>query len=456
MKKIYKTISLALMLCISAILLRAQEVPLPPKAPEQSPVSPALPGPPKFDEQAWKDWVENFKKSFDEKKWQEWGQKFEKSFKGFDKQFENMDLASADFKEKMEKLNKKLKDIKIPEISALPEMPALTAMPEIIIVPEATINHRWVLGALEGAVEKIKKLTKSYSVDTNDQLAISSSYGKITINTWDKNEIKVDVEIKAYAQDDHSAQDLLDKVTISNSKSDNMISFKTNINNNEGKSWFSMNFWGNNSDKEKVEIYYTVYMPANNALQLKTNYTNNTIPDMSGAVSLNMNYGDLQAGKLSGPTNKIGSNYFKMDIQTLNNAYLNCNYGSLKINNAKNLNANCNYSAVNLTSLSDVNSIKMNYGDFKLNKLAQDFKTLSLNCNYSQTSITLNNFAVNFDITTLYANFKYDDSQVIITIKSTSDEGKGRSSAKSYKGYFGKSPTGNIIIKSNYGGVKFD
>ena len=448
MKKVYKTISLALLICISASLSKAQEVPVPPKAPEQLPVPPA---PPKFDEQAWKDWGENFKKSFDEKKWQEWGQKFEKSFKGFDKQFEGMDLASADFKDKIEKLNKKLKGIKIPEI------PALTPMPEISIEPESFISHRWELGAPEGAVEKIKKLTKSYTADANDQLAINTSYGKITVNTWDKNEIKVDVEVKAYAKDDKSAQDLLNNVTISNSKSDNLISFKTNINNNEKKGWFFMNFWGGNDDKEKVEVYYTVYMPAKNALNLKTNYSNNIIPDMQGNVTVNMNYGDLNAGKLSGKTN-IRSNYGKLSLDAVDDGAFSANYGTIKVLESNNINANLNYCGVDLGKLSGNATLKMNYsGGLKITSFDKNFKSLNINSNYSSINLDFNvNQAFNFDVTTNYASFKYDASKITITSKSPSDEEKGWSSKKSYKGYYGKSPTGNITIKSNYGGIKFN
>lgn len=459
MDKAYKKLSLMVLIgLLSSTLVAAQEVPVPPQKPEQPEAVPAPPAPPQFDEQAWKDWGENFKKSFDEKEWKEWGENFKKSFKDFDKQFKNMDLASADFKEKMEKLHEKLKDLKIPEVPAIPPVPALPPMPPIS--PESGVfqSKGWTLGAPKDAVEKSKKLSKSYTVDANDMLAISNSYGKITVNTWNKNEFKVDVEIKAYASNDDDAQRLLDGVSIDNSKEGNTVKFITNIERtNRNSSWLSMSFWGGGDGKQKIEVYYTVYMPAKNALNLKTNYTNIVLPDFNGAVSVNMNYGDLDAGKLDGAINKIASNYSKMKIESLNNASVNCNYGSLNLSNAKSLNASCNYTGVNVENLSDENSVKMNYGDFKLNGLNKDFKSLNLNCNYSESNFNLGrNVAFNFDVTTTYASFKYDDGSVTITSKTPSDEKKGWSSTKTYKGIYGKSPTANVTIRSNYGGVKFN
>ncbi|MBU0697479.1 MAG: DUF4097 domain-containing protein [Bacteroidetes bacterium] len=457
MKKVYKAIILSLVLCLGISLLKAQEVPVPPKAPEKAEV-PAPPAPPKFDEQAWKDWGENFKKSFDEKKWHEWGEKVEKSFKGFDKQFEGMNLASADFDKKLEKLNIKLKDLKIPAMPKIPALPPMPPMPEINIPSEVFINNGWTLGAPKDAVEKIKKLTKTYPVDANDQLLITTSYGKITVNTWDKNKIKVDVEIKAYADDEEDAQKLLDGVSISNSKGGNQISFKTNINsNNNNNNWLSSNFWGGNTKKQKVDVYYTVYMPVKNALNLKTNYTTNIIPDMQGDVTINMNYGDLTAGKLSAKTN-IRSNYGKLTIDGVEDAIFSANYGTIKVAESNNIDANLNYCGADLGKLSGNATLKMNYsGGLKITSFDKDFKSLNINSNYSSINLDFNgNQAFNFNVTTNYASFKYDDNKVTITSKSPSDDEKGWSSTKNYKGYYGKSPSGNITIKSNYGGVKFN
>jgi hypothetical protein len=79
------------------------------------------------------------------------------------------------------------------------------------------------------AAEKTKTMTKSYSVDGNDKLAINNQYGKVVVNTWPKKEIKVDIEIKSYEGSESKAQEQLDGVSISESRQGDLISFKTNI-----------------------------------------------------------------------------------------------------------------------------------------------------------------------------------------------------------------------------------
>ncbi|MEO5909821.1 MAG: hypothetical protein ABIP95_02990 [Pelobium sp.] len=459
MKHLYKTVYTLLITAVleSSMLANAQEVPLPSTEPQALPEPPM---PPKFDEGKWQEWGENFKKNFDDKKWQEWGKKLEKSFEGFDEKMKNLDLASVEFDKKIKVITVKLKDFKIPEIPEFPSIPAFPAMPEIGPLIDVNLSNGWELGSTsENAIEKIKKLSKSYSVNADDILSITNNYGKIEVNTWNKSEIKVDVEVRAYANDEQDAQELLEGVTISNSKIGNQISFKTNIEpRSKSSNWLTVSFWGGgNNDKKKVEIYYTVYMPAKNAINLKTNYTNTIIPDMSGDVTINMNYGDFSAGKLSGKTN-VKSNYGQLKFEGVEDATFNANYGGIKVANSKNINANLNYCGTDLGKLSGSATIRMNYsGGFKIASFDKDFTSLNINSNYSSVNLDFNpTQAFNFDVTTTYAGFKYDDNQVTITSKSPADDAKGLNSTKNYKGYYGKSPSGNIVIRSNYGGVKFN
>src|SRR5471030_600218 len=101
-----------------------------------------------------------------------------------------------------------------------------------------------------------KNYSKTYAINGNDKLRIENSYGKVTINTWDKNEFKVDVQVKVSTSRGNE-QKLLDNITISDSKSGSTVSFKTNI----GRQNY-------NSGNQKMAINYTVYMPAKNALDI--------------------------------------------------------------------------------------------------------------------------------------------------------------------------------------------
>ncbi len=316
-----------------------------------------------------------------------------------------------------------------------------------------------VSDVFENEAVKVKKLSRSFSVDASDKLSIANSYGKVIVNTWAKKEIKVDIEIKAYESDEENAEKLLQTVSIKEQKEANLIGFQTVINKNNFKSnsWWKMSF-GDDGDERKVEIIYNVYMPANNPLALSTNYSNITLPDLNGPVSISMNYNDLNAGKLSNGANAISSNYSKLNLKAFNGK-LSCNYGNATIADANNLKASVNYTGLSLGSLSGSSNINMSYSPgFKIARLENDFKNLNVNADYSTIALGFaGNESFNFDVTVNYASFKYDADKTSITSKSPDDEEKAWSSTKNFKGNFGKNPgNAKIVIKADYGAVRFN
>jgi hypothetical protein len=118
---------------------------------------------------------------------------------------------------------------------------------------------------------KIKNYSKSYPLDANDRIRLSNQYGKITVNTWDRHEVKVDIQIKAEARNDDDAQKLMDGVQISDSKNGDQVSFKTNISRDDDGFWSLFNFGGRNK-KQKLTINYVVFMPAKTDLNVEASY----------------------------------------------------------------------------------------------------------------------------------------------------------------------------------------
>ena len=80
-------------------------------------------------------------------------------------------------------------------------------------------------------IEKKRTISKTYTVGADDRLSIENSFGNITVTTWDKNEIQVDIEIGVRASTDEKAQRMMDQITVSDNQGGKDISFKTNIGN---------------------------------------------------------------------------------------------------------------------------------------------------------------------------------------------------------------------------------
>ncbi|ASU32402.1 DUF4097 family beta strand repeat-containing protein [Mucilaginibacter xinganensis] len=305
---------------------------------------------------------------------------------------------------------------------------------------------------------KVKNFSKSYPLDANDRIRLSNQYGKITVNTWDRHEVKVDVQIKAEARNDDDAQKLIDGVQISDSKNGDQVSFKTNISRDDDGFWSLFNFGGRNK-KQKLTINYVVYMPAKTDLNVEASYGSIELPDLDGRVKISTSYGSTSVQNLSNPSNEIEGSYGSIKIGSINGGRLDFSYGSVDIEECNNLKADLSYGSFKIGRLKGSGDFDLSYeGGFKIAEVASSLRRLNINSSYSGASIGISpasNF--DFDITTSYGGFNYNDNNVFITSKNPPDGSKHIGTTRNYKGRVGKgSSEARVTINTSYGGVHFD
>ena len=349
----------------------------------------------------------------------------------FEKIGKTVALATRELRKEMEDIQIVVSDIQIPEN------------------PEEPVE-------LTGTAEKIKNITRTFSVDNNDKLSVNNQYGKVSVHTWAKNEIKVEIEIKAYEASENGAENLLESVNIAELREGNLISFKTNFEKT------SLNFWSRvkNGQEERrgVQVNYLIYMPSKNPLDISNRYGKTEIDDFSGPVNISSSYGSLTSGRLDNPANQVKVSYGSASIDNFINGNLSVAYGSLTLNQAAKLNATIKYGKATIAQLSQGGDFNIAYtGGFKIDEVDKSVKNLNINSSYSGVSLGLEEGAnFDFDVTVNYAGFNYSNSRVNLVEQITSsDKPKSWSPSKNYKGQIGKGSDNRIIIKSNYGGVKF-
>jgi hypothetical protein len=310
----------------------------------------------------------------------------------------------------------------------------------------------------EGQVkQKFKTYSKSYPIDANDKIRLSNQYGRIIVNTWERREIKVDVQIKAEANDDDAAQKLLDGVQIRDSKEGDLVSFRTTIEPNENGSWKIWE-WGGKKN-HKLEINYTVYMPVKTDLTVEDSYGSIQLPNLDGRIKIRSSYGGVSAQNLSNPSNEIEGSYGSLKVGSLNGAHLDYSYGSVDMDECNNLKANLSYGSFKLGKLKGAADLDLSYvGGFKIEEMGITFKRLNVNSSYSGVSLGVpggNNF--DFDITTNYGGFNYNDDKVTITSKTPPDGSKHIGPTRNYKGHFGKEGAeAQVNIHTTYGSVNIE
>jgi hypothetical protein len=301
--------------------------------------------------------------------------------------------------------------------------------------------------------EQVKNYSKTYAVDRDDVLDIDNRYGKITVNTWARNEFKVDVQIKVATNKDGGAKEMLDGVNIKDSKQGSTVYFKTSIDDDRGS-------WSNGKTVRKIEINYTVYMPAKNGLTINNKYGSTELPDLAGKVTVNNSYGSLSAKNLSNSGNSVQVKYGSASIGGYNGDDLNVAYGNLSLDEATRLNANVSYGAAKIGVVKVSCNINVKYsGGLNINSLDKNCKDLSVNSSYSNVKVGVGDASnTNFDVTVHYGNFNYDSDMVSVVNKEPADGEKGWNPTKNFKGHLGKGSNSdkNITIKSNYGSVKFE
>ncbi len=278
--------------------------------------------------------------------------------------------------------------------------------------------------AKEDSNEKTKNYTKTYEVSSSDNISIENSFGQTKLVTWASNKVEVDVEIKASADNDEKAQKLLDAITIEDGKSGSRVFFKTNINSNNK---------GGKGSHTKMEINYIVHLPANNPLNLKTQFGDTYLPDYTGAADIEVKFGSLKAGNLANAQN-LSVQFGKADIESVANSTIKVGYSTFSIKKFG----------------GDIDA-KFDFCDGGEINLDNTVKSLKIANNYSTVKINADkNLSADFDIETHFGEFKNHSGYSITEEKEK--EGEWKSPKFDYH-FTGKAGNGDIKvrIKSNFG-----
>ncbi len=273
---------------------------------------------------------------------------------------------------------------------------------------------------------KKKSVNKSYNVSASDKLNIQNSFGSVKVNTWSRNEIKVDVDIEVSANTDALAQKMLDRISVNDDKSGREISFETKMKDINNKK----------DEKSTMEINYTISMPEGNALKVQNEFGSTTIPDFKGEVDLTSKFGSLTTGNLS------------------NIKGIHVEFGKANLANINTAPVTIKFSKAVISKLSG--DIKLNLefcSNVRLN-LDNTLSSLDLKTSYSTVNLKpTGGLQANYNISTSFGSFKNTSD-----VKFSSDEDKdddNKYSPKFDHQYSGRSGSGSVPVKvkSSFGKI---
>ncbi|UII28014.1 hypothetical protein LVD15_06205 [Fulvivirga maritima] len=168
-------------------------------------------------------------------------------------------------------------------------------------------------------------IEKSFLVDKSGFLEVMNKYGQVAVHTWNKDSIKVKVEIVGYGKDEDDAEKLTDRVDIDFNKTGQYLIIETIL---DRKSGFFKELWNNINDysktllsKNKIEINYEIYMPRNHNLELDNKFGDVYLHELFGECEVRVTHGNLRANKLNS-TSKIDVGYGDIRIKELSDGEL--------------------------------------------------------------------------------------------------------------------------------------
>ncbi len=242
-----------------------------------------------------------------------------------------------------------------------------------------------------------KEYNKEYDVNNNTQLEIQNKFGNVDIIDWNKNQISIKAVVKVWARNEDEADKLLDYINVEFSQEGDLVKAITDISNDMNRQF------GFNMNNRKLEINYTVNMPASIPLTLGVKYGNAFINKITGTSNIDIKYGKLKANSIihtsDKPLTEITLGYSEGTIDECQWLKMDLKYSKIQITKSKALLVVSKYSKVYVDNGSSIVS-ESKYDTYRIGSLA-NFVTVSGYSNFAFDEISNK-----LEVETKYSDFK--------------------------------------------------
>ncbi len=330
-----------------------------------------------------------------------------------------------------------------------------------------------------------KEFHKEYTAGPKTTLDINNKYGDVVVQSWNKDQVVIDVKVTVEMPNKEKAEKLLSYIDVQFAENGNTISAKTVIDDK-----FSFTGWGGGS--KKFSIDYTIKMPVEAALALVNKYGDSDIDELHGLVELDIKYGNLTAGKLTRGNEKplnslnlaygkgtiddagwldmtlryvsnleitksqallLDSKYSKLQLGETSSVVGTSKYDNLRIDKINNLVLDNGYTEVNIGELTKKLTYNGSYGSFSIDNIPSGFETLAVDTRYMGVKLGIAESAsYKLEAKVSYGGLKFNEenfkNQKRI-INNNSSEISGTVGNE-------EAPSSTVNVVASYGSVKLD
>jgi len=315
-----------------------------------------------------------------------------------------------------------------------------------------------------------KIISEKYDVKSGALLKIDNRFGDVVCNNWDKMTIEIEVIITVHSSSQEKANKVFDKIRVSLNGNDTKVEGVTSIDEMKGNNKFSVD--------------YTINMPSDLNVDLSNKYGMLLVEEVDGSSKIDLKYGDLEIGRLSGTDNQVWAKYGNADIEYIKQGKVDVKYADLDIDGASSLEIDSKYNDISIdhidhvvmnTGYDDINidhiktieaeakfsvfdidhleeslDIEMEYGGCQVDEVSKGFSSITVLAQYTGVEIGFEEgagYQVSVDVS--YSGFDYP-SNASITKKKHSH------TSALYEGYVGSNSNASskVMIKARHGGVE--
>lgn len=209
--------------------------------------------------------------------------------------------------------------------------------------------------------EVSKTIHRQMEVDADAVLAIENQFGSIFITEGNTNAITFTITVMVKGQDQKKVQDMANRIDVKFSESRSKVSAKTLFPTNNNL----------NNENDKIEVNYTVTVPASIYLQLNNKFGNIYLKDCKQGVDVSLDFGDMEISRLQADNNNIKLKFGKLNLQQAKNLQLEMSYSKAEIGAISRLVCSDEYSSISIQQVDLLKSSKSVYGEMQLTSVGE-------------------------------------------------------------------------------------
>jgi hypothetical protein len=227
-------------------------------------------------------------------------------------------------------------------------------------------------------VEQRRHLSRRFAVGKlNRSFALETRYGRVQINAWSKNEIKVETELVARAETPEAAAQLLGALGVQ------YLDYDASTGGMSVSSQFGAVLRGKCGGGRRYEVNYVIWLPRTTPLRVAAAFADVTVVgEWQGNTQLAVDYGTLRTARLAGSRNVIHIANGDATIPAVKQAILDASYAKLRLNEGERVELRSNYSDVDMGTVQDL-TVHSKYGDVALGRV----RNLRGSSGYSRFSV---------------------------------------------------------------------